>query len=409
MTPAPEQDAGPTRLSQGQLVMLAVASAFVAANAYYIHPIIARVADDYGVSHAVIGAAPAMNQLALALGIFLLLPLGDRFSNRTLVQVFLGAQTIALGVMAVAPDFRLFVAGSTVLGFFTIAPYLLPAYVSKRVAPARLGAATAMLTTGVIGGVLFARAGGGIVAEHFGWRSVYVIATGVMAVMTIGLPAIMEKRIEGAKDQKGERDSYFSLIGSMPAIVKAHPGVVLSGTIQGLGFGVFLSIWLGLGLHLTSPDMGYGMDVLGYLSALSIANLVTTPWIGGLADRLGAHRARVIGALGQGLSVVMFFFWGHSLWLLIIPITLMTVIGPLIDISGRMTFLNQAPAIRTRLMTIYIVLMFIGGGIGSWSATAAYDAGGWIGCVMLAMVFSVAIIALSLGAAMRRGKDERPA
>ncbi|MEM6557327.1 MAG: MFS transporter, partial [Pseudomonadota bacterium] len=88
--------------------------------------------------------------------------------------------------------------------------------------------------------------------------------------------------------------------------------------------------------------------------------------------------------------------FGHSLWLLMIPIIITNIFGPILDVTGRMTFLNEAPAIRTRLMTIYIVFMFLGGGFGSWAGTSAYDAWGWSGNAGLALAMSVASVALSL-------------
>lgn len=69
-------------LSRTQEYALAVTVAVVTANAYYIHPIIGEVAASFDVSEARIGIVPALNQMALALGIFLLLPLGDRYSNK---------------------------------------------------------------------------------------------------------------------------------------------------------------------------------------------------------------------------------------------------------------------------------------------------------------------------------------
>ena len=74
----------PKYLSNRELYVLAGATAVVVANAYYIHPIISLVADGFGISHAMIGMVPAFNQIALALGILLLLPLGDWVSNRRL-------------------------------------------------------------------------------------------------------------------------------------------------------------------------------------------------------------------------------------------------------------------------------------------------------------------------------------
>jgi MFS family permease len=112
------------QISSLELALLTLATAVVTANGYYIHPIIARIAEDFEVSASSIGLVPALNQLALAVGIFLLLPLGDRFSNRRLISFFVAGQCAGITMMAFAPDVYWFATGSTLLGFFTIAPYL---------------------------------------------------------------------------------------------------------------------------------------------------------------------------------------------------------------------------------------------------------------------------------------------
>jgi predicted MFS family arabinose efflux permease len=380
-------------LSQAELLLLTLAGAVVTANAYYIHPIIARVAEDFGVSASTIGLVPALNQVALSLGIFLLLPLGDRVNNRRLVLIFVVAQFLALVLMALSGQFIIFLIGSTILGFVTIAPYLLPAYVSKRVDPAHLGHVTATLTTGVILGILLARAGAGMIGEYLGWRTVYYIAAGLMLVIALVIPLIMDA--EEPEPVRQDQMSYFALLASMGPMLRVYPQILLSGSIQALNFGIFLTVWLGLGLHLTSAEMGYGVDVVGYLAIFSIINLVTTPRMGRLADTLGPRRARFYLAAIQFLGVCLFYFFGHSLWLLMIPIVITNLVGPIIDVSGRMTFLNQPPAIRTRLMTVYIVLMFLGGGLCSWAGTAAYEWGGWGATAVLSMVLSTLVVALS--------------
>lgn len=408
LSPSGTPDGAPGRklLSRRELVLLAFAAAVVTANAYYIHPIIALVAKDFGVSHADIGLVPALNQIALALGIFVLLPLGDRFSNRQLATIFAAGQLIGLAVMALASDFWVFVAGSTFLGFSTITPYLLPAYASKRVEPQRLGQATATLTTGVIAGILVARVGAGWVGEHLGWRTVYYGAAGVMLIVTLLLPRIMEDRDKS--EAEPTRQSHVSLLLSVFPIIRQHPEVLLSGAIQGLGFGIFLAVWLGLGLHLTSPEMGYGADTVGYLAAISLLNLVTTPALGAWADRTGPRRARFVISLIQFCAVCLLGLFGHSLWLLIIPLVVMNLVGPLIDITGRMTFLTLPAGVRTRLMTAYIVLMFIGGGLASWAATWVYEHEGWHGTALLAAGLSATLVALSF-LAMRAGPGRNKA
>lgn len=389
----PEEASGPRLLTDRDLFLLAVAAAVVTANAYYIHPIIALVADDLGVSHSRIGLVPALNQIALAIGIFVLLPLGDRFSNRLLATIFSAGQFIGLLMMALAPGFWLFTAGSTFLGFATITPYLLPAYASKRVAPQRLGRATATLTTGVIAGILIARVGAGWIGEHADWRAMYGIAAALMLAVTLALPRLMQGR--DTQKAAAEKFNYPALVLSVFPIVRRHPEVLVSGAIQGLGFGIFLSVWLALGLHLTSPEMGYGADVVGYLAAISLLNLATTPYLGAWADRTGPRRARFLISLVQFVAVCLLGLFGHSLWLLLIPLILMNLVGPMIDITGRMTFLGLPANVRTRLMTAYIVLMFIGGGMASWAATTVFDHHGWGGTAVLSASLSAMLVALS--------------
>ena len=88
-----------------EIWLLAICSAVVTANAYYIHPIIRAVAESFAVSESQVGWVPALNQIALALGVILLLPLGDRVNNRMLVRVCLMVQVLALLVMATSPSF----------------------------------------------------------------------------------------------------------------------------------------------------------------------------------------------------------------------------------------------------------------------------------------------------------------
>lgn len=370
----------------------------VTANAYYIHPIIGEVAAHFGVSEGRIGIVPALNQLALAIGILLLLPLGDRYSNKNLCLIFVAAQTVFIFGMALAQQFALFTLASTLLGFVTIAPYLIPAFASKRVAPERLGQVTAGLTVGVIFGILVARVGAGVVAEHFGWRTVYWCAFALMAGVTALLPLTM--RSEGAV-RKVPQGSYVSLIVSVFALANGNRDMLISAAIQALNFAMFIATWLALALHLTSPELGYGVDTVGYLAGLSAIALFTTPRFGRLADRIGARRARLIAASIQLGGIALFYPLGWNVWTIAIPLLVVNLVGPTVDVTGRMTFLALEPSIRTRLTTIYIVIMFLGGAIGSMLGTAIYDGGGWLGTCAALLVMSAIVVALSWWAERR--------
>ena len=385
------QDSG--YLSRSQEFALAVTVAVVTANAYYVHPIVGEVAASFGVSEARIGIVPALNQLALALGIFLLLPLGDRYSNKALCLAFVSLQTVFMLGMALAQGFALFTLASTLLGFVTIAPYLIPAFASKRVAPERLGQVTALLTAGVIFGILVARVGAGVVAEALGWRTVYWFAFAFMALVTLALPITM--RSEGS-EEKRPSSTYPALLASVITLATQNRDMMISAVIQGLNFAAFTASWLALALHLTSAEMGYGVDTVGYLAAIAAVSIFSTPRLGRWADRIGARNARVIAAFVQLAGIALFYPLGFSVWTLLIPLTLVNLVGPTIDVTGRMTFLALEPQVRTRLTTSYIVVMFLGGALGSMLGTAVFDSAGWAGTCGLLFAISGSVTLLSI-------------
>jgi hypothetical protein len=79
-----------------------------------------------------------------------------------------------------------------------------------------------------------------------------------------------------------------------------------------------------------------------------------------------------------------------------IPLLLGNIVGPAIDVTSRMTYLALDSALRTRLTTIYIVMMFIGGSIGSVAGTAIFDAFGWIGIALYVVASCIGITALAV-------------
>ena len=395
-------------LSPRAVALFALAAGVVTANAYYIHPIIGRVAETFGLSAAEIGAVPALNQVALALGVFFLLPLGDFISNRKLVLICITVQLLSLGIMALAESYALFLAASTILGFFTLTPYLLPAYVSKRVEGAQLGRATATLTTGVVAGVLLSRTGSGIIAEYGGWRTVYGVATGLMALTLVILAWRLEGKTSTGNIVPGET-RYGTMMRALGRLALTHPRVLLSGAIQGLSFAIFLLLWLGLGLHLTGAEWKLGTDVVGALAALTALNLLTTAKLGRWADGHGPERARrrlaILQFIGVGSLALVHLHW---LWV-ILPITLTSIAGPVIDVTGRMTALREDPAIRTRLMTLYTTIMFLLAGLGSALGTSTYAAFGWNGIVLASSGLSLLVVVATHLAYRRQPRgDARP-
>lgn len=391
------------RLSKLTVVFLSIASAVVTANAYYIYPIVNPVSETFGVGEGVVSFAPFLNQFAIAIGVLLVLPLGESLNNRLLIMVCLGVQACALLVMATVQSWALFSLAAMVVGLFTITPYLLPAYASKRVAPENLGSVTAALTTGVIAGVFLSRTLSGVVAEFAGWRTVYWIAFVMMILAMIIVPRLMDDESTHPSDNP---QSWPVLMKSLGPTIAEHLDVLISGLIQGLNFAIFVSLWIGIGFYITSEEIGLGTDVVGWLSACTILNIMTTPFLGRWADKIGAERARLFMAFFQIIGVLLLSLTGFHWVFLILPIIITASAGPIIDVTGRMISLRQDEHIRTRMMSVYIFLMFLCGGLGSVAGGYAYQFGGWRGSIYLALMLSLVVTCLCVNQYFTRQRDE---
>ena len=114
-------------------------------------------------------------------------------------------------------------------------------------------------------------------------------------------------------------------------------------------------------------------------------------------------------ALVQIVGIALFYPLGFSIWSLLVPLLVVNMVGPTIDVTGRMTLFTLPPDIRTRLTTSYIVMMFIGGAIGSAAGTAVYDVAGWGGTCAVMLAMSCGVVALSFVAERRWQRSEKAA
>ena len=217
-----------------------------------------------------------------------------------------------------------------------------------------------------------------------------------MVTVSVFLPIVMRDQSGGDKRSKNEPShSYGELLRSVFTLARSNRDLLVSGLIQALNFGSFIALWLGLALHLTSDAMGYGVDTVGYLAGIALVSVFMTPRLGKWADKVGAKRARLIFSVIQLVGITLLYPLGWSVWTLLIPLIIVNAVGPSVDVTGRMTFLNQEPEIRTRLSTTYIVLMFIGGALGSILGTSVYDWAGWEGTCALVVALSLSSLFLS--------------
>ena len=358
-------------MTPARTLLFAVAGGAAVGNLYWAQPLLDDIASSLGTSAAVAGLLVTLTQVGYALGILLVVPLGDVLDRRRLIPGVLVASAVALLFAAVAPSFAVLLVALALVGLTTVAGQLLIPLAGDLADPSSRGRVVGTIASGVLTGILVSRTVSGLVADAFGWRAIYVVA----AVAAL-LFAVLLRRAIPELDRR-DRVRYPTLIASVFRAVAAHRAVRVTLVISSAMFAVFTMFWTALTFLLSAEPFGYSTSAIGLAGLAGLAGAVAAQRVGRLHDR-GVS----VPVTGAAIAVVLVSLVVAGLGARSIVVVLVAVV--LLDVGVQATnVLNQTrlfaidPAARSRLNTAFVTANFIGGAIGSALASVLWNAGGW--------------------------------
>src|SRR3954451_1514957 len=120
------REAGDAHAGLGWLTwVLATAAGFGVANLYYNQPLLADMARDLRLTERQIALVPVLAQAGYALGLLLIVPLGDIVQRRTLIMLLLGTVAAALVAEATARNLTWLAGASFAIGVTTVVPQVI--------------------------------------------------------------------------------------------------------------------------------------------------------------------------------------------------------------------------------------------------------------------------------------------
>ncbi|WP_309777553.1 MFS transporter [Curtobacterium sp. SORGH_AS_0776] len=358
-------------MTPARTLLFAVAGGAAVGNLYWAQPLLDDIASSLGTSAAVAGLLVTLTQVGYALGILLVVPLGDVLDRRRLIPGVLVASAVALLFAAVAPSFAVLLVALALVGLTTVAGQLLIPLAGDLADPSSRGRVVGTIASGVLTGILVSRTVSGLVADAFGWRTIYVVA----AVAAL-LFAVLLRRAIPELDRR-DRVRYPTLIASVFRAVAAHRAVRVTLVISSAMFAVFTMFWTALTFLLSAEPFGYSTSAIGLVGLAGLAGAVAAQRVGRLHDR-GVS----VPVTGAAIAVVLVSLVLAGLGARSIVVVLVAVV--LLDVGVQATnVLNQTrlfaidPAARSRLNTAFVTANFIGGAIGSALASVLWNAGVW--------------------------------
>jgi len=382
-------------LSPRLVLLLAAAAGLGVATLYYSQPMLGILETHLGASTRVVGMVPMLTQLGYALGILLLAPLGDRFDRRRVILVKATALVGALLLAAVSPSIGYLLAASFAIGLSaTMVQDIVPA--AATLAPdANRGKIVGTVMTGLLLGILLSRVVSGFVAEHASWRAMFFAAAASVAAIGAaawrGLPSF----------KPTTHLSYRALIGSLAHLWWHHRALRRAAFAQGLLSVGFSAFWSTLAVMLHGAPFHLGSSVAGAFGLAGAAGALAAPIAGRLADRRGPELVTRIG-----IAIATLSFAAMAIGLTMEPHTHLVVLALAtvgFDLGVQATLIAHQtivygidPASRSRLNAVLFVGMFIGMAAGAGIGSLALAQWGWAGVIALAVVSSMAALAVRM-------------
>ncbi len=371
----------PLKPNDSLVYVMAVATGVAVANLYYAQPLLHTLAQNFGTSEGTTGLIITMTQLGYVIGLGLIVPLGDLFERRRLITVVSAGTAVALAGAAVSPGIGSFLLACLAIGLTSVVAQVLVPFAATLAANEQRGSVIGRVMTGLLLGILLARTVSGFIADAFGWRVVFGLATICMIVQTAVLWRMLPQ------SQGETRMSYSALIGSVIQLFRDEPLLRRRIVYGSLGFAAFSVFWTALAFLLARPPYGYNDSTIGLFGLIGAAGALSASFAGHIHDRGGT---RMGTGILIGLVVLAFVIMGvfsTHLTAIIIGVVLLDIGQQGTHILNQSVIYTLNPKARSRITTAYMTCFFFGGVIGSASSGYMFELSGWPGVALLGGTF----------------------
>jgi predicted MFS family arabinose efflux permease len=369
------------------ILLMAFCTGLIVANIYYCQPLVILIAREFGLTESHAGKVTYLTQAGYALGLFLLVPLGDMFERKRQILVITGLAVASLLVAGFSHSFLVLEIACILIGASSIVPQLILPLAANLSSDESRGQTIGVIMSGLLIGILASRALSGSIGYLWGWRSVYFLAAGICLL----LMALMAKRFP--KSVPSFRGTYSELMSSMWGYVKTQPVLRETSLINFFAFAVLSAFWTTMVLYLASPPYSFQTLQIGLFGIAGAAGALAAPLVGKLSGGDNPRRNVVIGLTLQLVSIALFYFTGAYLVMFVLGIIIIDIGQQAIHVTNQTRIYAILPEARNRLNTVFMSVSFVGAACGSALGLMLWEKGQWtMFCLGTALVIVLNIL-----------------
>jgi predicted MFS family arabinose efflux permease len=374
-------------ISRTVIWLMTIISGLVVANIYYNQPLLSLISEDLQVSEAAAGKISVLTQLGYAAGLLLIVPLGDKLFRKKLILVDLLLVFLSLVWITFANELWMLYIASLLIGVTSVIPQLFIPIAAELSTDKEKSSNIGLVMSGLLLGILLSRFIGGIVGEIWGWRTMFGIASGMMIIVWIAVYTMLPGLPPNFKGTYGE------LMKSVFHLAKTQPVLRLASFRGAMAFGSLCALFTTLVFHMEKPPFNAGSSVVGSFGLAGAAGALAAARVGKLQKIFDLNRIIIYALSVLLISWGFTYFAGETYWGLIVGVVLIDLGVQSAHIMNQTDFFLIKSTAVNRLNTVYMVSYFIGGSLGTWLASIAWQYYQWGGVCFVGV--SMGILALT--------------
>jgi len=251
----------------------------------------------------------------------------------------------------------------------------------------RRGRTVGNIMSGLLLGIMLSRPLSSLIANSFGWRSVFGMSAVLLIILTIILWALLPVR------KPTSHHHYFSLIQSLWSLLRDTPILRRRALYQAALFASFTLFWTIIPILLASPLYNLSQQGIALFALAGALGVIAAPIAGRIADRGHTKPATALSLVAVALAFLLSQLGSSGSLIALVFAGILLDLGVQCNVVlGQRTIYLLGADIRSRLNALYMAIFFAGGAIGSGIASIAYVYGGW--SLVAWIGFSFPVIAL---------------
>jgi predicted MFS family arabinose efflux permease len=397
-----EADKNPGLRPYSRVIAVFVCGAFAFLDLYCTQPLLPLLSRVFQASEANVSLTVSASTLGVAIAAALLALFGERLNRKRTIVGAMVALAIVTALTATAPSLHALAAWRFAQGILTPGIFIITiAYVTEEW-PARLvPRVMSVYVAGTVFGGFVGRVAGGLIAERYDWRLMFLVLGIAGAAGAVGTQRLL--KAAAPRSDTPPPESRFA-----PMLRNAR-NPRLAATF-GIGFCMLftlVSLFSYITFHLAAAPFHLSTVELSWLFTVYLFGLVTTLAVGTVLARIGLLHG-MLGAVALCLAGVM---------LTLIPS--LAIVGVGLSLASAGVFISQTCANsflrdaaprggRVSAAGMYICSYYVGGTVGGVLPGLLWKYAGWPGCVSMICGFLIIAGALAFFGWRRKTAEPDP-